>query len=345
MLARHRRLSLVALTIAALGCQPASPPAPKAAPKVEEKAPTEVNPKLLAPPTVAAPIPTPPKQPAVFAGEGPEIQVLSTGAEPREPLRLALSAGQAQAMVMTMRMSLGMELGGKKLPKTVVPPMQMTMNLTVKDITPEGDIRSEFVLTAIDVLPDPNALPAAAEQIKALLGNMRNISGTSTLTTRGIVKAADFNIPGDINPQIQQTIDSMRQQVNQLAVPFPEEALGVGARWTVTQHLDQQGMKLQQVATWELLERTGTAVKLANSLVQTAAPQAIAAPGLPPGATVTLESLDSGGKGTVDLDLTQLAPSKSAADLTIRMKTATEMLGTRTAMSMDMDLAIAVAGK
>lgn len=346
MLPRRLRLPLVALTLAALACQPSNPPAPKTAPKVEAKATPEANPTPVSPtPPVATPTPPPKNEPVATSGEGPTIKVLDAGAEPREPLRLALQAGQTQAMTMTMRMAMSMELGGKSLPKTAIPPVQMTMNLTVKEITPEGDIRSEFVLTEMDVLPDPSAMPGVADQMKTMLSGMRNISGTSLISSRGIGKSAEFSLPKDLNPQIQQTIDSMRQQINQLSVPFPEEALGVGARWTVTQHLDQQGMKLDQVATWELRERSGSAVKLGNTLLQTAAPQAISAPGLPPGATVLLDALDSTGKGDVEVDLSKLAPIKSTADLSMNMRTTTEMLGTKTGMSMGMTLGLEIVGK
>lgn len=347
---RVLRVSLAAFALHLSACQPVETKT-DAKPVAEHKAETRPDTKTDAPaPTTAAPAPTPAPDataPAVAAmtGEGSVVALIDAGAEPREPLRLKLTAGQEQAMIMTMRMGMGMQVGTNKMPKTALPPMQMTMSLKVKEITAEGDIRTEFSLDKIDVLPDPAAQPGMVDQLKAVLGTMSKMSGTSTITPRGIVKSADFNIPADVNPQIRQTMDSMRQQMNQLSVPFPEEALGVGAKWTVTQHLEQQGMKLQQVATWELKERQGGVVKLASAIVQTAPPQPIVAPGMPPGAKVSLDRLDSTGSGTTDLDLTRVAPIKGTMNMTSSIAMTTVAEGVNMPLTMDMDLGLEISGQ
>src|SRR5690606_18503892 len=160
-------------------------------------------------------------------------------------------------------------------------------------ITAAGHIHTEFSRQKTAVLDEPRAPADLVAKLKTMLGTVTNLSGASVVTPRGVVKSATFNMPPDMNPEIQQTMDSMRQQMNQLAVPFPEEAVGAGAKWTVTQQLEQQNMKLQQVATWELAARHGEVIELATTIVQTAPPQAIEAPGMPPGAKVRLERLDS----------------------------------------------------
>lgn len=337
---RRIRAPFVALALLVLGCQPVeTPPVAKPVPAAPPSAPAADVP--------ATPPPAPAADPALAAmtGEGSVITLLEAGAEPREPLRLKLTAGQEQAMVMTMRMAMSMQIGAQDAPKTSIPPMQMTMNLAVKDITADGDIHSAFSLDKIEVLPDPGSPPELVDQLKTMLGTMATMSGTSVLTTRGIVKSAEFNIPADVNPQIRQTVDSMRQQINQLSVPFPEEALGVGAKWTVTQHLEQQGMKLQQVATWELKARDGDIIKLASAIVQEAPPQQIVSPGMPPGAKVTLERLSSSGSGTTELDLGRVAPIQGTMTMTssIAMKTETE--GGTMPLTMNMDLGLDISGK
>ncbi|MDC0669541.1 DUF6263 family protein [Nannocystis radixulma] len=346
------RVLCVPLAAAALhlfGCQPVdSKTDAKPAPAKTEAAPTktEVPPPA---PAVAAPDtkPAPPATPdtAAPASEGSVVALVDAGGEPREPLRLKLTAGQEQVMIMTMRMGMAMQVGPNKMPKTDIPAMQMTMNLKVSEITGEGDIRSEFSLDKIEVLPDKTTPQAMVDQLKAVLGTMTKMSGTSTITPRGIVKSADFNIPPDVNPQIKQTVESMRQQINQMSVPFPEEALGVGAKWTVTQHLEQQGMKLQQVATWELKGRDGSVVQLASTIVQTAAPQAIEAPGMPAGAKVSLDRLDSTGSGTTQVDLTHVAPVKGDMKLTSSIAMTTDANGMKMPMTMEMDMNLEISGK
>lgn len=339
---RVLRVSLAALALHLLGCQPAESP-------TDAKPAGAPAPAAEAPAAEAAPAPLEPAQPdsavATVAGEGSVVSLIDAGAEPREPLRLRLTAGQEQAMVMTMRMGMAMQVGPNAMPKTALPPMQMTMALRVREITAEGDIRTEFSLDKIDVLPEGGTDPAVVEQLRGVLTTMNKMSGTSTVTPRGIVKSAEFNIPADINPQVKQTMESMKQQINQLSVPFPEEALGVGAKWTVTANLEQQGMKLQQVATWELKAREGDVIKLANSVVQTAAPQSIAAPGMPPGASVSLERLSSTGAGTTELDLTRVSPLQGHMSLTSSLAMNTEANGAKMPLTMDMDVEVDVSGK
>lgn len=342
------RTSLAALALLALGCQPVDKkPDAKQAPKVEAKAPPAPVAQPPAPEPVAEkPVPTP-SQPvaAPMAGEPAVVALVDAGAEPREPLRLQLAAGQAQTMQMTMRMAMDMELAGSKIPRISSPPMQMMMALSVKEITPEGDIRSDFSLDKIEVLDDKNSPPEMVTQMRALLGTMQKLSGTSTVTPRGIVKAADFTLPPDLNPMLRQSMDGMRQQVHQLSVPFPEEALGVGAKWTVTQNLEQNGMKLQQVVAWELKERSGTVVKLASTVTQTAEPQEMKPPGMQPGAKAMLESLSSSGQGSTEVDLAKLAPIKGAMDLKLSFSMSTETNGMKMPVSMSMELGTEIVGK
>lgn len=341
------RTSLAALVLVALGCQPVdTKPAAKPAP-VEAKAQQAPAVDPTPAPVVAQPTtpPPPPTVSAPMAGEPAVITLIDAGAEPREPLRLQLTAGQAQTMVMTMRMAMDMQLGDSKIPRISSPPMQMTMSLAVKEITPDGDIRSEFSLDKVDVLEDKAAPPEMVTQMKALLGTMQKLSGTSTVTTRGIVKAADFTLPQDLNPMLRQSMDSMRQQVHQLSVPFPEEALGVGAKWTVTQNLEQNNMKLQQVVAWELKERAGTVVKLASTLTQSAEPQEMKPPGMQPGAKAMLETLNSTGQGVTEVDLAKLAPTKAGMDLNLSFSMSTETNGIKMPVSMNMDLGTSIVGQ
>lgn len=340
-------LALVVLAPVVVGCQPAdTKPDAKSVQKFETKtSPAPAQPQAGAQaPTAGPPTPATPTT-APMAGEPPTVTLVDAGAEPREPLRLKLAAGQSQAMTMTMKMAMEMQLAGSKIPKVSSPPMQMTMALAVKEVTAEGDIRSDFTLDKIEVLEDKDAPPEMVTQLKALLGTMQKLSGSSTVTPRGIVKAADFNLPADLNPMLRQQMDGMRQQVHQLSVPFPEEALGIGAKWTVTQHLEQNGMKLTQVATWELKERSGTVVKLASGVTQSAEPQDMNPPGMQAGAKARLESLTSSGQGQTEVDLAKLAPIKGSMDLSLAFSMTTETNGMKMPVSMNMDLNTEIVGQ
>jgi len=71
--------------------------------------------------------------------------------------------------------------------------------------------------------------------------------------------------------------------------------------------VETSAMKLTQIATYTLSEIQGDKVKFYITIKQSAPPQEIDTPG----AKVLLESLKTSGKGTVELQMTNLVPTSS----------------------------------
>ncbi len=105
-------------------------------------------------------------------------------------------------------------------------------------------------------------------------------------------------------------------------------------------------MKLKQVARIELKGRTGTKLDLAVSLTQSALPQKVAMPNLPPGAEVQLNSVAGTGKGTSVMRLDRAIPmsgkvnAKSKMDMTMELPAAGKM-----GMVTDIDLQVTFQGR
>jgi hypothetical protein len=92
-----------------------------------------------------------------------------------------------------------------------------------------------------------------------------------------------------------------------LAAPLPEEPVGVGATWDTTTVVEQNGMRLTQIAHYKLLSRTRTRAALAVTIEQQAQPQTIVANGI----KLELTSYRGGGAGQTALDLGMLVPRRS----------------------------------
>lgn len=280
------------------------------------------------------------------AQEAPVITLTNAGAEPRKQLRFSSSKGFHQDALMTMDMTMALDMGAQKLPKTILPTTKMVMDNTVTDISSEGDIHYEFKLRDIEVLPREGAPDAMIASMKSALAGMDGLSGSSTVSNRGVVKAATFKIPDSLPQQMRQTMDSLQESVGQVAVPLPEEAVGVGATWEAVSKLTRgNGIKMTQKTSYELVSVVDSRVKLKIQLTQTAAPQTVKAPGMPAGAEAKLVNLESSGSGLTELDLGMLAPVDSSISMDSHFEMAVKVMGQEQNVSMDMQLVMGFQDK
>jgi len=134
--------------------------------------------------------------------------------------------------------------------------------------------------------------------------------------SRGLNKEAKFTAPADMGPGAASMLDNMKQQIEQIGTPFPEESVGAGAKWKVTAKVKSQGIVIDQTATVELLELKDGLAKMNVVIEQAAANQKISSPDLPEGATLEVVSLKSTGGGKLEQTLGAVAPTSSAMKLT-----------------------------
>ncbi|MCA9661284.1 MAG: hypothetical protein KC486_23295 [Myxococcales bacterium] len=346
---RNPLLALSALVLALAGpaCTKSSPTAedaktePAAAPAAaaddaqEEAAPAAAAPAAAGGEEITTTLPA------------PEIKLLDAGQEPRAPLRVKVEAGQRETMLMTMTMGMEMDMGGMgAMPKMAMPPIAMSMGIHVTSVSDTGDFRYEFSLDSVDVKARPSDPPEIAEAMKGAMAGMVGMSGSSVVSNRGEVREASFKLPPNALPQVKQTMDSMQQSIKQIAVPFPEEAVGIGAKWEViSAGAEINGITMTQKSSYEVLERDGDTLTLATTVNQDAEPQVMKAPGIPATATVYLEELESDGSGKSSFNLTHVSPVSGTMDLTSKMRMSVDAGGQKQAMKMNMDLGLEIEGK
>jgi hypothetical protein len=268
------------------------------------------------------------------AANAPVIKLLDAGSGPKQTLRFTAEKGMKKVMVMSMDMGMTMDMGDS--PNTQhVPTIDMTMDIVVIDVAKNGDIRYEFKLREPEVADDPNSL--SARPIKLALAGMAGLSGSATVTSRGFAKQVDVKLPANASPQVAQFVESVKQSIGQMSAPLPEEPVGVGAKWETTTKLEQNSMKLQQVAISELMHVDGHKITFDVTLEQVAAPQKIVKDGV----TVDLQTHAGSGSGRTTLDLTQLVPSNAHIDL----KSETQMLAGGRQLNMGLDLKMSITSQ
>jgi hypothetical protein len=164
---------------------------------------------------------------------------------------------------------------------------------------------------------------------------IKGLSAEMTMTDRGIVKSMKLDTAKIADPALQQILSS--SGLEKLSAPLPEEPVGVGARWEVTQTLVANGVRMVQIATYELVALDDSTATLAVTIAQSAAAQKLAPPGMPAGADVSLVGLTGSGTGRVALTrgalvlygdigiMSKLTMDVSAEGQTQRLSTDTDM--------------------
>lgn len=190
------------------------------------------------------------------AGDGrPQVELLDAGAEPRYPMRIDPEEGQETTLEMRMDTQLDLTVDGQPQPTGAIPTMVMTMHALVDTVTDD-------TVSTVVTYQDARAEGDDTAELQAVLDTVVGLSGTVTTTRTGAFVEGSIAPSGDVDPSIAQLLQSMDQQLASLAVPMPEEDLGVGARWTTTMSLDVGVAMVETVATYTLDAFDGTAYAL-----------------------------------------------------------------------------------
>ena len=271
-----------------------------------------------------------------------QVKLLEAGAAPRRKLRLQPKPGEKQSMTMTMTMGMQMQVGEMPAQETKLPAMKMRMATAVTDIAENGDITYELKFTDATVA-DGVESPAVAA-MKTALDGFKGLSGTGKISNRGVVESSQMNVPPDAAPQLRQMMDQMKESFSNVGEPFPDEAVGPGAKWEVTMPIKSQGMTIQQRATYELVSLEAETVTMRSTLSQTAANQRIQNPSMP-NMKVELTKMSGEGTGERTCGLGKILPVSAKLKLHSEMGMVVGTGAQNQQMTMKIDLDLQLEGK
>jgi|SRR4028118_838977 hypothetical protein len=246
------------------------------------------------------------------------LELLTTGAEPRQELRFKPRVNAKQTMTMTMNMDITGSLAGQAMPKVKVPASVMKMDVLVTQVDANGDIHSKFSYTDADVVADPSVPPEMFNAMQSALQKMVGLSGSSITDNRGQIKSANFVLPEGSDPLTKQLLEQLSNSLDQFSSPVPQEAVGIGAKWRVSSSLKPGGINLTQRAVYELVSLKDNVATFNISFEQQANAQELPLPGAPSGLTVSLKSLTAQGQGQMTVPLDAAVPTRTT--LSIRSK-------------------------
>jgi hypothetical protein len=261
-------------------------------------------------------------------GSPPVVKLVSAGAAPRRALRYSIPANYKGSMDMTQSMEMSMSM----MPAPMAMTLNTGLNIAVTSVAANGDIAYsvEFTKASIDGAADN----PVAMGMQAAIGAMVGVKGTAVISNRGVSKSLSLGADKAGDPTASQAFDQVKSAVEYLVVPFPEEAIGVGARWEARYGVEMGGMTTFARAEYELTALQGSTATVALKMEQTAPPQNMTAAGLPPEMQMTVERMTGTGAGKTTQPLNSLVPtSTSEGSMSTSMNV--NMGGNAMAMTMD----------
>lgn len=203
------------------------------------------------------------------AAEAPRIEVLGTGTGPKRRLVLDLEEGHRETS--SMRLVMRMELGPAQ---SVEVPYTMPLTTTVTEAGDDG-----YAATSVlgkPVVDTTKVADGLGAQLQGTLGLLEGTSMHLGFGTNGAVTSSTVEVPDGVPDVVARMMDSFSSQANGLAVPFPDEEVGVGARWRAVSTLRLSGTTATVTATYELTELRDDGYTLRLTLAQRTHPGAVA---------------------------------------------------------------------
>jgi len=255
----------------------------------------------------------------------PTVALQQEGTGELVELRLSAPAGQIEQGAMEMTSSTFQEFDGVLTTSTSTTVIPITVE--VLEVTADGAlrVRTTYGKPELELIEATTAGQVAtpADLRQATAAGQQTIEFleggeiTYLLTPDGSASEVAVSIASassELGPILDQLIQQSGQLADQMVVPMPTEAVGVGATWTVTRSLDV-GISQDVTATYTVTSIDGPVVSLGVEVSAAAASQDFDLPGLGD-AEARLVSSDTTATGQTVLDLRRLLPDPSTATST-----------------------------
>ncbi|MDA1277899.1 MAG: hypothetical protein O2960_28210, partial [Verrucomicrobia bacterium] len=240
---------------------------------------------------------------------GPTVRIVSRGAEPRAPLRFQFQAGKPITAKFDMSMKMKASMGTGPMPSMPIPGMSLTTVTEISRVNPDNSasISSRLVQFRIG-----NQMVLGSSTTKETDPN-DEFRWDYTQTDLGTIHGLSSKLPRNLDPSLMQQLNQVQGGLQDSSVIFPEEPVGAEARWEVAfPEAASRGIKTRKTVTYTLTSRSESSATFTVSVRETATNQAIDnLPGMLPGMSATLNSLDVTSSGQMRVDLTSSAAKGS----------------------------------
>ncbi len=203
----------------------------------------------------------------------PTVRVVDAGMTPRVPLRYRVEPGQTEVLYLELARARAMQAGDQSQ-QSGIPPVQLEVKIGPASPTPQGFIHHPVQITQVRISAMADEMsPAQREQMETMLAPLLQVQGWSEMDIQGRIRRGEFRGMEDVPPTLRTMLGNIRSAL--LTVPFPDEPLGVRARWEVERKVQFSGVWVDQVVTYHIEKMEGEQIELQITARQTASPQSI----------------------------------------------------------------------
>lgn len=214
---------------------------------------------------------------------------------------------------MVSTIGLNATVDGQAAPTGVVPATRTVMEQRIDRVDPDGTGHFSVAYLDVSVVPSPGVDPAVVGGTQAGIDSLKALRGSGVIDVHGYVTGVAFDTSAISDPALKGTLDSITSQVGNLSAPFPQEPVGVGARWSVKGVATITGLRMETTTRFTLRSRTGDRYELDQTQDATAVPGPAPFPNLPAGAAASVTSFSLNNTGQISGDLTGNLPTKSSS--------------------------------
>lgn len=237
------------------------------------------------------------------------IEVVAPGGEPRRVLRYKLATGSTTPLELAMDVDLR-----TKDVAIQVPTLALALELTTSTVDPSGNAKLKLSVIGANIRAR-NENPKGAEIVKLMDRQAQILAGlviTYQLSPAGRVTGSTLETVGrDLSGPMQDQVASLVQLGEQIAMPLPDQPIGVGARWKHRRTIKQNQLTLVSVTTVDVTAIDGERVTLKSTSDLSGADQTITRDGQT--AQVTNIRGNASQEGTLDLATASIVGALSAA--------------------------------
>lgn len=262
----------------------------------------------------------------------PDLQIVSAGNEPRRLLRYQPTKGTKQQLEIAVDVDVTAgEMGGP------MPTIVMTLALEVQDVLPTGARLSSTVIDA--TARDRDDTKVAPEALSGPLALLKGIVLTTTLMPNGRLYGTKLDTGTKKVPESAQSqLAALTASFDQLMMPLPDEAVGVGAVWRNSKPLEQNGLKMIAVNSVALTSIDGDKLGFELDTQVHGDDQTIKQGDL----SVDIKDVTGTGGGSGTIDLRTLALT---SELATEFRSAMQASGEGSATPMKMSITTRVTAK
>jgi serine/threonine-protein kinase len=248
------------------------------------------------------------------------VDLIEPGAKPHKVLRYRLAAGATERMRMIWLAEMDLKCGEEEMKSPGAIPMEFDSDLAIDSVGEDGRVAYRWTLGECRIrMPEGREMPEGSEKVTDPLKRMFGLVAKGSLDLTGLNHELKFEEAEEKGQVAHRFRTGISEGLRRLCVPLPDEPVGVGARWDITESVAVGGMRFTGTTRYELLSVEGWRIRVKFSSRMFALGQDVFPPGFEGAGEFEATEHSAKSEGESLIDLTQLVPreTKSRDEMTL----------------------------